>query len=173
MKKSTVILSWAIYTSIVYIVVYEVTNNPDHPNKALGWIGYLIFLAGLILGTFMYRKANGGFLTFGEGYKAGLLMTLVIAVALTIHYFVYLQMHPDLPEKLLAQVQAQMVNSGMQPDAIDKALSVDRMMFKPVPMVIIGLLVSVLTGAILSLVSAGVSIKNKPFIEDDNSSNLQ
>ncbi len=168
MKKSTIILLWSAVTSIIYIIFYELTNNPDNPNKAFGWIGYLIFLTGLIIGTFQYRKANGGFLTFSEGYKAGLLMTLVIAVVLTVHYYIYLQVHPDLPGKLLEKVQEQIANQNIPADKLESAMKIYGIMFRPTVMIIIGFLVSILTGALLSLLSAGISTRKKPFFDAEN-----
>ncbi|HXB13849.1 MAG TPA: DUF4199 domain-containing protein [Bacteroidia bacterium] len=169
MKKSSVILMWGVITALSSIVYYWITNISGVPNKSMQWIGYIIFFAGLLVGTLQYRnKANGGYVSFGEGYKVGILMTLIIAVLGTINFLVFLQVHPDFPTKILEQSRIDMVNKGMTTDQMDMAMKYTSKFLTPQMMIIFGLVGQIIGGAILSLLSAGISAKNKPLIEDDN-----
>ena len=168
MKKSSVILIWGIITSIVYIALSQVINNSDNPSGGLKWVGFLIFFAGLFAGTLQYRnKASGGYVSFGEAYKAGILITLIIAVLSTASFAIFLQMHPEFLTKMLVQAQAQMVNKGMTPEQMEMGLKFQHALMTPVAMSLMGFIASIITGAILSLLSAGICAKKKPLIEEE------
>jgi hypothetical protein len=169
MKKSSVILMWGVITALSSILYYWVKNISGVPNKSMQWIGYIIFFAGLLVGTLQYRnKANGGYVSFGEAYKVGILMTLIIAVLGTINFLVFLQIHPDFPGKILEQSRIDMVNKGMSSDQIEMGLKYASKFMTPQMMIIFGLIGQTIGGAILSLLSAGISAKPKPLIQDDN-----
>ncbi len=169
MKKSSVILMWGVITALASIAYYWMTNISGVPNKSMQWIGYIIFFGGLLVGTLQYRnKANGGYVSFGEAYKVGILMTLIITVLGTINFLIFLQMHPDFPAKILEQSRVDMVNRGMTTDQIDMGLKYASKFMTPQMMIIFGLFGQIIGGAILSLLSAGISTKKKPLIDDDN-----
>jgi hypothetical protein len=169
MKKSSAIIMWGVITALSSIVYYWVTNISGVPNKSTQWIGYIIFFAGLLVGTLQYRnKANGGYVSFGEAYKVGILMTLIIAVLGTINFLVFLQIQPDFPAKILEQSRIDMVNKGMSADQIDMGLKYASKFMTSQMMIIFGIIGQIIGGAILSLLSAGIAAKPKPLIEEDN-----
>jgi Protein of unknown function (DUF4199) len=173
MKKSTIILMWGAITGVANSLFYQFRNIADNPTTSLRYISYLIMFAGLLVGTLQYRKANGGYLSFGEGYKAGILMTLIIAVISTISLAIFLQTHPGFMDKILAQTQAMYVNKGMSSDQIETAMSYARKFTSPAVMTLFGFIGGILTGAIVSLLSAGISIRKKPLIDEDNNAPIQ
>jgi len=174
MKKSTVILLWGAITGVANSLFYHLINVQDNPNRGIQYISYIIIFAGLLVGTLQYRKANEGYLSFGEGYKAGFFMTLVITVISCISLAIFLQMHPDFADKIIAQSRAQMINRGMTSDQIDMSMSYARKFMSPTFMLLFAFIGSIISGAIMSLLSAGISIRNRPpFTEEDNNTPVQ
>jgi hypothetical protein len=168
MKKSTVIIMWGVITGVVDCVFYQFLNMSDNMNSSLRYISWVLIFAGLLVGTLQYRKANDGYASFGEGYKAGILMTLIISVIATLGFVIFLQMHPDFMQKMMDQQRIAMVNRGMTSDQIDKAMGYAKMFTSPGVMIVFSILGCILTGAIMSLLSSGIAARNKPLIEDDN-----
>jgi hypothetical protein len=171
MKKSTVILVWSLITSVLMSALSFALNSSDNTNKTLQYITFLIMFAGILVGIRQFRdKVNGGFGSFGELYKVGILMVLLIAVFSTLYFFVYLQVNPGFIDKIRTQAQADMVNKGMTSDQMEMGMKMMEKFTTPIAMLIFGLLGNIFFGAILGLLAAGISSKAKPFIEEDNNS---
>jgi hypothetical protein len=109
MKKLSSLIYWSVATTFAvaltdYIAITSkinriasmVTNNLSYPQLAAEYHkivvsdGLFIFLtwfitfAGLLIGTLEYRKKQlGGYMNFREGYKTGILFTLMFAVSYT------------------------------------------------------------------------------------------
>lgn len=169
MKKSTVILMWGGATGLASVIFYQILYATGQENSGLRWINVLIVFMGLFIGTKIYRdKANGGYLTFGEGYKAGFLMVLIGTVLSLIATIIDLQLHPDFIDKIIAQSRDGMINKGMSEDQIEMSLKYVRM-WTTTPMIILfTILGSLVFGAIISLITAGINTKKKPIFDDTN-----
>jgi hypothetical protein len=173
MKKSSVILMWGTLTAIVNSLFYWVINGVDNPNKGIQYVSYLIIFGGLFVGTLQYRKANEGFLSFGQGYKAGILMTLIIAVISCISFAIFLQVHPEFPDKMMEMQRIAMVNRGMPSEQMDMALNIAKKFTSPPIMMIFALVGSLICGAIISLLTAGICSKTKPLMQEDDNGSIQ
>jgi hypothetical protein len=169
MKKSTVILMWGTATGIVLVIFYQILKATGQENSGFKWLNVLIMFLGLFIGTKQLRdKANGGYLTFGEGFKTGFLMVLIITLLASISTFIDLQMHPDFIDKVLDQARTNMINKGMPEDQIEMGIAMTRKFTTPAWIVIWVVLFDLFFGAILSLITAGVNTKKKPIFDDAN-----
>jgi hypothetical protein len=73
MKKSTVILMWGGGTGLASVIFYQILYATGQENSGLRWLNMLILFLGLFIGTMKFRNnANGGYMTFGQGFKTGL-----------------------------------------------------------------------------------------------------
>lgn len=170
MKKSTVILMWGAITGLVNSAFYQVIDVANNPNRSVQYLAYLIIFGGLLAGTLQFRnKVNGGYVTFGEAYVVGILITLIIAAISTVNLAIFLQTHPGFQEKVIEQTRIQMVNKGMTQDQIDMALTYTRKFTTPTIMTIFGFIGGVMGGAVMALLSSGISVKKKPMFEEGSS----
>jgi len=125
--------------------------------------------AGILMGMRQFRdKVNGGFGSFGDLYKVGIMMVLVIAAISTVYFIIFLQLTPGFIDRIRQQAQADMVNRGMSSDQIDMAMKMTEKFTTPTLMIIFGFIGNLFFGAILGLLAAGISSKAKPFTEQDN-----
>src|ERR1700730_16522645 len=100
MTKSKVIIMWGIITGVVEIIFYQLLNLSGNTSGGLQSISYLILLGGLIGGMMQFRnKVNGGYATFGELYKVGMLMTLILSVITVAHLLIYMQINHGFIDK--------------------------------------------------------------------------
>ncbi len=169
MKKSTVIWLWGGATGVVSVIFYQLLYATSQEDSQLRWFNVLIMFLGLFIGTMMYRnKANGGYLTFGEGFKAAFLMTLILAVIMVIATALDFVLHPDMIDKMLEKAKNDMINQGRTDEQIEVGMHYVKM-FSTIPMIILFVLIGELFfGAILSLISAGLCTRKKPMFDEVN-----
>ena len=169
MKKSTVIILWGLITSIAMSLFSLGMYLAGNFDKAMQYVGFLIMFGGLVMGMLQFRnKVNGGFGSFGDLYKIGMLMTVVIAVVSTVYFMVFLQLTPGYMDKIREQAQANMVNQGLSAEQIQMSMKMMSAFTSPIAMGIFGLLGNLFFGAILGLLAAAITAKKKPFMEEGN-----
>lgn len=70
-------------------------QGPDSNHSQAEWLGYLVMLAGLafiFVAVKQHRDNNlGGVITFGQGFKVGLLVTLIAAIVYVLAWEWYYQ----------------------------------------------------------------------------------
>ncbi len=168
MKKSTIIIMWGLITSIAMSLFSLAMYMAGNFNRTLQYASFLILFIGMLIGIIQYRKANGGYGSFGELYKTGILITLVVAVVSTIYFIIFLQVTPGFIDKIREQAQANMVNQGLTSEQMEMGMKMMNKFTSPAMMIIFGLLGNLFFGAILGLLAAGITAKPKPFMEEDN-----
>ena len=169
MKKSTLILMWGAITGVASTLFYQILFATGQEDSGLRWLNMLILFLGLFIGTIQVRnKANGGYLTFGEGFKTGFLMVLIITVITTIATIIHLQLHPDYIDKIIEQARVNMINKGTPEEQIDLSMKYVRMWTTPTMILVFTVLGSLLGGAVFSLITAGLNTKKKPIFDDTN-----
>ena len=95
-------------------------------------------------------------------------MVLIGTVLSLIATIIDLQLHPDFIDKIIAQSRDGMINKGMSEDQIEMSLKYVRM-WTTTPMIILfTILGSLVFGAIISLITAGINTKKKPIFDDTN-----
>jgi hypothetical protein len=166
-KSSTnIAIKWAaIYAVTVIVLTYlwQILNvDPTSPVK---YISYLPFIAFLLLAQQEFKVQLGGFMSYGQGFVAGLLYAvfagLLIGVFLYI-YFSFLDHHAF--EKILSAQR-----DAMQAKTNDSAVVDKTMHFMDNYGIIItalGTMISTpIMGAIVSLIGAAI-IKKEPTLAD-------
>ncbi len=114
MKRSNVILVWGIGTGLATVAFSQIISATGHEE-----IGREVFqLPDIIFrvihsGTMKVRdKANGGYISYGQGFKVGFLITLIIAGISVIAFIIDMQIHPGLIDKIREHAQDRLVNKG-------------------------------------------------------------
>jgi len=167
MKKSTVILIWGGITGIASAIFYQILYATGQEDSQLRWLNILIIFLGLFIGTRQFRdKANEGYLTFGQGFKTGFFMVLIITLIGVIATIVDLQLHSDFVDKIVEKSKDSMINKGMSEDQIEMSLKYVKMWTTPAMIILFVIVGSLISGAILSLITAGISTKAKPIFDD-------
>ena len=159
-----VIIKWgAIYVlaSILLTYITQFLNiDPDSPIK---WLSTLLFIAFLLLTQKEYRDINGGYLTFGEGFKAGFLFAILSGIVLSVFTYLYFAvLSPGMLQKLTASTEAKLAAKGMSQEQIDQAMSITSKFLSPVGMMISAVIGAAIMGAIIALIGAAIFKKDRP-----------
>jgi hypothetical protein len=146
---------------VAYSVILYITGLTF--NKALGFVQYVILIAGLYLGAKAYRDKNlGGFITYGQALGLSVLISLFVGIiAVFFNYILMRYIDPDLVEKQMAVVEESLQNSRFIPeDQVDEALERTRNSMTALWMLPVGVLSFTFFGFILSLITSAIVRKD-------------
>ena len=89
---------------------------------------FILFIALLVVSGINIRKEIGGYWSFGEAFKAFLIISLILAITATLYNVILMKfIDPDLPAKAAAAIEdaqrAMMAKFGLGNEEIDEALA--------------------------------------------------
>jgi uncharacterized membrane protein YhdT len=165
MKSSFNIIAGIIAGIINCIAWYALSRHFTYYNVASvdayrQAITVSLILMGVFLVVFFKRKEYNGFLQFKEGFKTGVLYTLMLGVCLAVFNYVYYKfIAPDAIEYYLSEQKKLLVATvKVKPEDLPKFEEMVRNAFSSFKM----LMQTVLIGVIISLIAAGILQKKAP-----------
>lgn len=128
----------------------------------ISYIGYVMLLAGIILGTINYRdEYAGGFISYGRALGFGTLVSFIAALVTGLFTYVFFQfIAPDALETLKELAEIRILR--MDPNASDQQLDLARRFVNPLLMFLSSLFSYTFMGFIFSLVTAAFLKKKDP-----------
>ena len=166
-KNTSVLVNALIWGSIIGLVsvVYSVLLYmlDQTLNRALGYAGLIILIAGLALAMKNYRdNVLDGNLPYGKAFGFGMLIVLISALIGGIYgYLLYTVIDPDLVGKMMDMQAEQLLERGLTEDQVEQALEVSGRFMNPVFIFISGFIVNLLMGTVLSLIIAAIFKKDE------------
>ena len=160
-------MTWGAITGIILIVfslvLYLVHQSA---NQALGYLSYILLIAGIIIGSIAYRdKVLGGFISYKDAFVMGLLITVFAGILSSFFSFILIRyIDPSVMEQAIAKAEEKMMNRGMPEDQVELAIEKTREFMGSPLTVLVGLLSFAFIGTIISLITAAIVKKEKgPF----------
>lgn len=149
-----------IVISLVLIILGLVTYFLDlSNNKSLQYVGYLIFIVGIIWSVNLYGKQIDYNSTFGNYFAHGFKISAIVTLFMLVFTLLFIYIFPEMKEKGMEAARKGMEEKHMTEDQISQAMGFTQKFF--MVFVIAGILVFYLFfGAIASLIGAGVTKKN-------------
>lgn len=162
MNRNGVILKWGLIggmASVIIGIIAYLLNMQD--SKITQYLSVLIMLGAIVFAHFEFRdKINNGNAKFGELFRVGFLVSLVIAVISMIWFYFYVSfIDTDLVLRTLSKAEADMVERSLSEDDIKVAMKMTKKFVTPIYMTLIGFFYTAILGLIVTLVSALV-VKN-------------
>ena len=161
-KVTTPVVKGLIITLllIVFGLIIYFTNQMG--NSTIGYLQYVILIAGVIWSCTSFAKQMNGNVTFGNVFAHGFKTTAVVAVLLIIYTFIAIKfLFPDMVDQSLVIAKKKMEESPskMSDEQIQQGLDMVKKFFLPIA--IGGILLGfAIMGAIASLIGAAVAKKN-------------
>lgn len=152
-------MTWGAITGIVLIIyslILYVANQTF--NQALGYLSYLLLLAGILLGSFAYRnKVLGGTISYGNAFLTGLLITLFAGILASFFSFILIRyIDPGMVEQAIVRTEEKLLEKGLTEDQIEIAVERSKKFIGSPITVIVSLFFYALIGSILSLITAAI-----------------
>jgi hypothetical protein len=162
-NPTKVAIKWALINFVTTIVItYLIQYVSGDPNSPLKYIGYLPFIAFLLLTQKEFKNQLEGYMTFGEGFSAALRYSIFTSLMIAVFTFVYLTfLSPEVMAQAAEQARAKMEAQGnMSSEDIDKAVSVTKKIGPAIGAVVIAI-VDTIIGIIIGLIGASIFKKER------------
>jgi ABC-type antimicrobial peptide transport system permease subunit len=126
-------------------------------------ISIALSLTALIVAMIQFKKANNGFMSFGQALKVGVGVCLIGGVIAIIFGQIMMNfIDPDMLSKTMEfQRQKLMEGTALPPDQIEAQLAMQEKFTTPSMIILFGLLTSIISGFIYSLIPALVLKKQE------------
>ncbi len=162
--------TYGVLISIVLVLfklILYLTGVDDQSSWQL--IYYVILALGLLYSMKTIRdKRLDGFMTFGKAFMVGFYAVVAISIIMAIYTYLYMTViNPGMVADMLSQAEDKILeaNPDMSDEDIQKALDAARMFMKPGIMAFSSLIMTMITGSLLSLVAAAFAKKKKVEVE--------
>lgn len=136
-------------------------------NGYFQWVGYSIFLIGIILSISQYGKQINYNSTFGNYFAHGFKISALVTLMMIVFLIVFMTIFPDFKEKALEVAKKDMADKKMSAEQMEQAINLTKKFFM-VFLVGGALLGYLLFGAIASLIGAAVTKKDPHPLQDIN-----
>ena len=136
-------------------------------NSIFQWLGYGIFLIGIILAISQYGKQLNYNSKFGDYFAHGFKVSAVVTLLMIVFLIVFMTVFPEFKDKAMDEARKSMTTKNLSEEQIDKAIDITKKFFM---VFLIGgaLLGYLLFGAIASLIGAAITKKDPQPFQDIN-----
>jgi len=135
-------------------------------NPKIGYVSIALTIIGIVIAQILYRNRElNGAITYGQALGFGVAIMLFTGIVTALYTLVlYTFIDPSLIDQMKAAQEEAMLAKGLTEDQIDAAMSMASKMMSPVWMSIMGLVGSVFSGTIISLITS-IFIKKQPNLD--------
>lgn len=154
--------------SIVPVVVqyslgsYNVSGGEG--NGIWSTLSFLVGVAIVVIAVLKLRKIQGGFMSFGEGFKLGFSVYIISSLFVALWMLVYCySLEPGYQDELINVAMEDMDQNGdLTEDQIETAASWTRKFTSPIILTLFSILGAAFFGGIISAIIAAIVKRNKP-----------
>ncbi len=132
-----------------------------------GWVVNLVSFLSMVgvisLAIYQFRAANGGFISLGQAMKVGLATAVIAGIIGVLWQTFFINViEPDFMDVVFERSKAEMIeqNPTMTDEQITQGEEMIKMFTKPSVMAVMGIVVSLFLGSIISLI-AGLIMKRQ------------
>ncbi len=150
-------LKWGALSAGIGIVIglimflAGISLNPDL--AWVRWIGFIAALVILFLGVREKKMEDPASFTFGKGWSATLMISIVAGLISSVWVFVYAgYIEPEMIDMTLATQKAAMMQNNMSREQMEQAMKYSSMFISPGGVAVTTLIFYIIGGALLGLI---------------------
>ncbi len=150
---------------VVFSLLLDLTGLTDPAAQKGSWIASVVSLAiffwALYSAIRSEREDLGGGITFGQGFKVGLLAALIIALISGVYMYVYMAfINPDMVDQIREMTMEKLAAQGLSDEQIESQMQIMGKMMSPGMMTIWGFIGNFILGAIVAVVASAILKKD-------------
>jgi predicted membrane channel-forming protein YqfA (hemolysin III family) len=153
---------------LIMIVISIIASFMElQANGYFQWLGYGIFLVGVILSISQYGKQINYNSTFGNYFAHGFKVSALVTLMMIVFLVIFMTVFPEFKDKAMEEAKKGMAEKNMSEDQVEQALNMTKKFFM---VFLIGgaLLGYLIVGAIASVIGAAITKKDPHPLEDIN-----
>lgn len=151
------------FASILINVTNYALGDIYKPHWSVQAISFLVAVALIVMGLKKVKENNGGYLTLGQSFKAGIGIMLVGAIIGLIYTYIFMTfIEPNFMSNMMELQQQKMLetNPNLTDEQIETAMNLSKKFSGFGVIAIAGLLWSVFLGFVISLISGLIMKKD-------------
>jgi hypothetical protein len=153
---------------LIMIVVSIIASFMElQANGYFQWVGYGIFLIGIIVSINQYGKQINYNSTFGNYFAHGFKISALVTLMMIVFLVVFMTIFPEFKEKAMEEAKKGMAQKNMSEEQMEQGINMTKKFFM-VFLVGGALLSYLLFGAIASVIGAAITKKDPRPLEDIN-----
>ncbi|NCT09512.1 MAG: DUF4199 domain-containing protein [Flavobacteriia bacterium] len=143
------------------VINYAFGTHLD-PHWSTSLASSVFFIGLIVLGISQFKKANGGFLSWGQGVKIGVGIAILAALISVIYNYIFVTfVEPDFMAKVMEVQNQKLIDQGMSQEQIEAANSITEKFKSPLVSSSIGIIGSAFFGFIVSAIAAAIMKKSE------------
>jgi hypothetical protein len=149
---------------MIYTTIINVSGLSQNP--VLSSLQFVFMIVAIVMAMKDFREQNKGFMTYGEGLGLGTLLSAVMGLLVSLFSTFYNRfIDSTILTQALDKVRMDMEQRGMDDAQIDQSMELAQRFMSPGIMFFSGILMSILTGFIISLILSAIFRREKPVFE--------
>ena len=149
-------LGYGVIIALAIIVFSLILFLLNLTQSGLENLSFLILLGGIVLVQFNYRnKYQGGFITYGEAFRIGLLTSLFVGIIMGIYNFIFLRyIDPGAMEEIMTMAEQKMMDRGSSELEIEQGMKFMSMVNNVGWYTFFAVIGNIFIGTIISLITS-------------------
>lgn len=132
------------------------------PKPVYGIVSFVLMILAIVFGVKNLKKANHGYISFGEAIKVGVGIAVVSAIISIVYNLIFINfVEPDFIDQMLQKQEQDMFNKGMNEKQIEAAMGMANKMKGPFISSAVGIVASAFFGFVISAITGAIVKKSK------------
>ncbi len=147
---------WGLIYGLISTIIVLVPLILEIQSTIAGFLPILVAIFCYVMATREFKRDNGGYMTFGEGFKIAMIAALIAGVVRSVINYVYVKfIDPGVSERISQAMEDGWREQGMSEEQIDQMQGFSAGFSNPEIGLIVGIVIVLLGGLIWgSIVSA-------------------
>ena len=164
-NSKSIILNYGVYlgvvTVLINLIMFAMGMHLD-PHWSVSLISGVFFIGLIVLGIKKYKETNGGFLTWGQGVKVGVGISIIAALIGVIYNYVFISfIEPDFMAKVMEIQNQKLIDQGQTEEQIEAINKMGKAFQSPTLMAAMGIIGSAIGGFIVAAIAAAIMKKTE------------
>lgn len=152
---------WGLIYGVITLAIVLIPVLLEIQSRWIGFLPIVVAIAVYIMATKEFKRDNGGFMTFGEGFRISMMAALIAGVLRNVVYYVYVKfVDPGVTERIAQAMQDAWREQGMSEEQIEQMSGFSAGFTNPEIGLVIGIVVVLLGGLIWGSIVSAI-IKNE------------
>lgn len=146
---------------LISVTLYAMGMHLD-PHWSIGILQFILMIAIIVLGISQFKKANGGFLSWGQGVKIGVGIAILSALISVIYNYIFITfVEPDFMAQVMEVQNQKLLDQGRSQEQIEAANAMTEKFKSPLFASAFGIIGSAIGGFIISAIAAAIMKKSE------------
>jgi len=158
MTNLRIFLTYGLPLGLFFIALTIISYLLDiDTHQWLGYVTWIVMLVAAVYSIVDVRKKLGGYISFSFGFKVAFITLFTASVISSIYFFIHVQLvHPNYVDALIEAQRTEMINQGISPETVERALSASSTFNSPAVFIPIGIITNAVVAAVISALTAVV-----------------